>query len=357
MKKILFYPQKTLNEYTSIMRDCIDKEKYILCKNNSLFDFLFADIIHLNWYENLSPNSLKLYLGFIIKLFYLYFLFVTKKRVVYTLHNKLPHDKSNLALSKYLMDFVLRISDVIILHSKYSVNFVPEKYRLKTAYIPHPSYEGIYENIIESPLHRKENSKLVVLTFGAIKPYKNIESIIKIANDISDLNIEFWICGICNSDDYKIELKNKVRTDNVIFDFRFINNGEIPSLLSKVDIVLIPYNVESSLNSGVAILAFSYAKTVISTEIGTVLDFLDSGMVYVYNNSQNDELKNTLCSIYDLFNLGSTLYPKNPVPPVNNSFSIYLDSNRFLIKSWYCSRTTFFAKNSFATANAFAPIS
>ena len=128
MKKILFYPQKTLNEYTSIMRDCIDKEKYILCKNNSLFDFLFADIIHLNWYENLSPNSLKLYLGFIIKLFYLYFLFVTKKRVVYTLHNKLPHDKSNLALSKYLMDFVLRISDVIILHSKYSVNFVPEKY-------------------------------------------------------------------------------------------------------------------------------------------------------------------------------------------------------------------------------------
>lgn len=125
------------------------------------------------------------------------------------------------------------------------------------------------------------------------------ESIIKIANDISDLNIEFWICGICNSDDYKIELKNKVRTDNVIFDFRFINNGEIPSLLSKVDIVLIPYNVESSLNSGVAILAFSYAKTVISTEIGTVLDFLDSGMVYVYNNSQNDELKNTLCSIYD----------------------------------------------------------
>lgn len=299
MKKILFYPQKTLNEYTSIMRDCIDKEKYILCKNNSLFDFLFADIIHLNWYENLSPNPLKLYLGFIIKLFYLYFLFVTKKRVVYTLHNKLPHDKSNLALSKYLMDFVLRISDVIILHSKYSINFVPEKYRLKTAYIPHPSYEGIYENIIESPLHRKENSKLVVLTFGAIKPYKNIESIIKIANDISDLNIEFWICGICNSDDYKIELKNKVRTDNVIFDFRFINNGEIPSLLSKVDIVLIPYNVESSLNSGVAILAFSYAKTVISTEIGTVLDFLDSGMVYVYNNSQNDELKNTLCSIYD----------------------------------------------------------
>ena len=178
MKKILFFPQKTSNEYTSIMRDCIDKEKYILCKNNSLFDFLFADIIHLNWYENLSPNPLKLYLGFIIKLFYLYFLFVTKKRVVYTLHNKLPHDKSNLALSKYLMDFVLRISDVIILHSKYSINFVPEKYRLKTAYIPHPSYEGIYENIMESPLHRKENSKLVVLTFGAIKPYKNIESII-----------------------------------------------------------------------------------------------------------------------------------------------------------------------------------
>ena len=245
MKKILFYPQKTLNEYTSIMRDCIDKEKYILCKNNSLFDFLFADIIHLNWYENLSPNSLKLYLGFIIKLFYLYFLFVTKKRVVYTLHNKLPHDKSNLALSKYLMDFVLRISDVIIVHSKYSINFVPGKYRLKTAYIPHPSYEGIYENIIESPLHRKENSKLVVLTVGAIKPYKNIESIIKIANDISDLNIEFWICGVCNSDDYKIELKNKVRTDNVIFDFRFINNGEIPSLLSKVDIVLIPITFES----------------------------------------------------------------------------------------------------------------
>ena len=100
-------------------------------------------------------------------------------------------------------------------------------------------------------------------------------------------------------EDAGVEFRFNTRVDNVIFDFRFINNGEIPSLLSKVDIVLIPYNVESSLNSGVAILAFSYAKTVISTEIGTVLDFLDSGMVYVYNNSQNDELKNTLCSIYD----------------------------------------------------------
>lgn len=61
------------------------------------------------------------------------------------------------------MDFVLRISDVIILHSKYSVNFVPEKYRLKTAYIPHPSYEGIYENIIESPFIEKKIQNLLFL--------------------------------------------------------------------------------------------------------------------------------------------------------------------------------------------------
>ena len=39
MKKILFYPQKTLNEYTSIMRDCIDKEKYIL---HSVFPFAIS---------------------------------------------------------------------------------------------------------------------------------------------------------------------------------------------------------------------------------------------------------------------------------------------------------------------------
>ena len=72
--------------------------------------------------------------------------------------------------------------------------------------------------------------------------------------------------------------------------------GTAHAVLCAKDYVNEPF---AMINSGVAILAFSYAKTVISTEIGTVLDFLDSGMVYVYNNSQNDELKNTLCSIYD----------------------------------------------------------
>ena len=69
------------------------------------------------------------------------------------------------------------------------------------------------------------------------------------------------------------------------------------------DCVLLPYNTRSALNSGAAYLAFSYGKTVVSTEIGTITDMQQRGLVYGYRFSDNPEedaenLKNAVLAVY-----------------------------------------------------------
>ena len=119
-------------------------------------------------------------------------------------------------------------------------------------------------------------------------------------------DIRFLICGSCNSKDYENELKDRAKSSNITFDFRFIPDEEISGLVSLADAVILPYSQESVINSGVAYLAFSYGKTIISTDFGTAKDLKNSGLIYVYSHrcgtNQSIGLTKSILSLYDDWN-------------------------------------------------------
>src|SRR5690606_13884126 len=91
--------------------------------------------------------------------------------------------------------------------------------------------------------------------------------------------------------------------ENIELRLEFIKDDEITDLIQQSDLLVLPYDLQSSLNSGTVILAFSNRKSVICPEIGTILDLgktKENVLHYRYENVQEHLLKLTQTVQYAL---------------------------------------------------------
>src|SRR5690606_38709211 len=86
-------------------------------------------------------------------------------------------------------------------------------------------------------------------------------------------SVRLLIAGNPNSTAYRQKILNMAEdAGNINLRLEFISDTEIPLLIHQSDLLVLPYDLESSLNSGTVLLAFSYKRTVICPEIGTIGD-------------------------------------------------------------------------------------
>ena len=301
------------NKYISQIKDAIKLAGYNVIHDDNgncrLINFLKSDIFQLNWFE--SVNGLK---GYVKKKIILKIIKLTGKKIITTFHNKITHTPENRTKYFYsIFKYLLEISDGIIIHSNYSYKFIhniaPMIDENKIFYVPHPNYINVYPDSIKYSGYLKKSDELTLLFIGSLSSYKNPEVVIKLANSLKNISgIHFLICGD-GGEERKNYLRSLIDPDNknITADFRFIECGEIPSLLKISDVVLLPYNPVSMLNSGATHLAFSFGKTVITNdEVGTIKDLPDKNLVYTYKyenniNSHVEILKKIVLSIKDEF--------------------------------------------------------
>lgn len=317
--KICFYPFKLkYNTYIDLMKKAAsinDIEVYSVktaFKNLKLFNEI--GIFHINWYEGInSKKRVSSFIEYILKICIIKFLKLNRKKIVWTVHNKVQHNKKNSYLSMSLMKILCKNSDRIVIHSYESINVLENiskdgNIKNKIRYIEHPNYIGSYSktmNNLRKELSIEEN-ELVYLFVGQVSKYKNIEILIKAFNELKFSNSKLIIAGNPSSIEYKDELMCLVNNNkNIITYFKYVDDNEIISMLNTCDIVVLPYDLRSSLNSGTVFLAFSNSKTVISSRNGTILDLLEHNLCFSYDFKNDEEhyvkLKECLKQTYDLY--------------------------------------------------------
>ena len=74
----------------------------------------------------------------------------------------------------------------------------------------------------------------------------------------------------------------------------FLPDEDVGACINRHSILVLPYSLESSLNSGTIFLAFSYKRTVISPLIGTLKEFGDADFFYAYDYTNYQEHKRNL---------------------------------------------------------------
>lgn len=300
--KIVFSPSELIsNSYIKIVKRLIVEEGIDIFSISESFknfhSFLNIKIYHLNWFESLDNASyLHLSVDFIKKIGLLFILKIFKKKIVWTMHNRIQHDTS-FVIIQWIMNYILlAFSHRIVIHCKFSYSVLEENFayyfkyfKKKIVYIPHPNYFNEYGKI-SNKIRSNSDSSLRLLFLGIIRPYKNIELLIESVKCHSASEVKLHIAGNFLSEDYKTTIQSYLKgVDNISTDFRFISDAEIPSIIADYDLLVFPYDLSSILNSGSIILSFSYKKSVISPLIGTLRDFSNCSNFFYYEYSNSAE--------------------------------------------------------------------
>ena len=249
------------------------------------------DIVNLNWFEARVnyKNPIKAAVAYFMNILLLYLFKICRIKIIVTLHNLITHDVYNKKISEKFLVKICSMADALVVMNHYSFTRLKElgdiDFCNKAYLIPHPTYSGAYCDGIKVNL---DDDYFNLLFVGQVRPYKNIELILKVAKHFQNKKIRFYICGYADNTDYRHEIEKKSANSNVILNLKFLDDRELIGWIEASDALLLPYSNKSSLNSGTSILAFSCATTVIGTLTGTLREF-PNDLIYSYEyNSERD---------------------------------------------------------------------
>ncbi|MEM3459332.1 MAG: glycosyltransferase [Candidatus Bathyarchaeia archaeon] len=269
-------------------------EKVYRCWNKGVFyPFqIFKQLLRKNVDVVHIQHEIYLYGGFgsaIIFPFLLFLIRLLRKPVVVTLHGVIPLSKIDERFLKenwirgrpfvmkigltLLVKIIVFLSTAIIVHEESSKETLKSEYRCpprKIFVIHHGVEEG--SDLIEKDEAKRNlglSGKNLILFFGYIAGYKNVELLIESAKFLKTSNWVLIIAGglhpRLNGDreylSYVSSLHEKaseISKDRILFK-GFISEGEIPLYFSAADLIVFPYKI-SMHSSGPLALAASYGK-------------------------------------------------------------------------------------------------
>jgi glycosyltransferase involved in cell wall biosynthesis len=196
-------------------------------------------------------------------------------RIVWTIHNVLPHDTANPALDLELRKAVIERADVIHVLSAGTVAAAAPLYEIpdsKALHIPHPAYLGVYpDEVSDADARRRYGLGADDIVFGFVgnlRPYKGLDDLLDAFESIAASPPDarrrrLLIAGMPAADPSIQGLLERARADpDVVVDARRIPADELSIPLRASDVIVLPYR--SSLNSGALLLALSFGRPVIA---------------------------------------------------------------------------------------------
>ena len=238
-----------------------------------------AEVVHLQWWS--MPLS-------VIYIVLLLVLKARKKKIVFTVHNVVPHEKSLLDI--WLTKKVLSFGDAFIVHSKDNragliENFGAPRESVHVVHMPvHDMYRradiGIRE--LRQKLGLPQRGK-IILSFGNIRPYKGVDILIEAMPQvlqsvphahllIAGQNWNDW------SDPYGRLIDQLHIESHVTTLLRYIPMSEVANLFQVVDLVVLPYR-HFDAQSGVGSIALAFDLPMVVTRVGGLPELVSDSRV------------------------------------------------------------------------------
>lgn len=240
------------------------------------------DLIHLHWTHPLclSKSLFKTLIKTATFLSEVILLKLAGIRLVWTVHNLHNHENVHLLIEKMCHILLARLGDALIVHCEYARKQVIEYYNLNPQrnsvhVIPHGNYIDSYPNNISRRKARRElglNDKFVFLFFGQLRPYKGLDLLIEAFKQLPQDTVELVIAGRALDPDYATLIHDSTKDDpRIITYLRYIDDDTVQHFFQAADIVVLPF--KSIFTSGSLLLALSFGKPVVVSELGCIRDF------------------------------------------------------------------------------------
>lgn len=205
-------------------------------------------------------------------------------RIIWTMHNLLPHTAKERAVAKQIRGGLLTLVDIVHLHSLPALAAAMQHHDLpvaKVRIIPHGNYDGIYPVILRDKARAAlglDTARTVVLLPGQIRAYKAPIALIDAFLETADPDDRLIIAGHRVSDVADLSLPDDPR---VVAKFSFLTHEELAEVYAAADIVALPYT--DSLTSGSAVLAQTLGRGVLGSDTAGLRDVVTppaTGVLY-----------------------------------------------------------------------------
>ncbi|WP_342151967.1 glycosyltransferase [Methylorubrum sp. SB2] len=221
---------------------------------------------------------------------------------VWTIHNKLSHERR---LGDFELSFLTELSalaDVIHLHSPAAIEAVNDGYPVdpaKVIIVPHGSYVGYYppgppKDRARWLLNVPEDAFLFGIV-GQLRPYKGIDILLAAFEEVAERhpNAYLVIAGKPVAPFTEASIKHLAETNPRLRVLPgFLPAHDLARICTAADAIVLPYR--EILTSGSVLLAASYSKPVIVPSTPT-LDFVaEEGMGLTYDAGAPDGLKEAM---------------------------------------------------------------
>ncbi len=214
-----------------------------------------ADVVHFEW---LTVPRLDLRL-------------LPRRPTVLTIHDPLERRRSPLPASAFAS------VDAFVVHSEYARQAVLEQHGLHPdqVHVIHHGVLGIGEafypptvqNASRIPIELADDGSPVVLSYGLIRPYKGIETLLEAWRGIT--GAQLWIVGRPMMDVSGLLAAAGGVGPNQRLVPRFVTPAEQAALFDRADLVVLPYERSERFGfSGVLATALGHGKAIVLSDVG-----------------------------------------------------------------------------------------
>jgi len=256
----------------------------------------YKNIIHIHWPTVFYGSRFWLKSIFLLCVNTI-LLFILKNifgfKIVMTTHNFFAHDYPNPKIDKVGTWLVQALADVFIVQQQVTLREYKEKFPDKSVFfIPHGNYIGAYGPKKEAANDLKRslgfaNGDRIILSFGAIAPYKVNEKIISAVANLKNEPNSYKLLIVGKGDVKYVkrlrEFSKGLGVDSKI-ENKFINDADVPKYFSIADYSIFYYD-QSEMTSGGIILSLSYGIPVITRNI-PASEIVTGSNGFVFNNDE-----------------------------------------------------------------------
>lgn len=214
-------------------------------------------------------------------------------KLVWTLHNILPHDTNLVPVHRFCQRFLARRCEWVRVFAHSSVPkateelHIPEK---KIRVLPEGSYTQIYPNEVSKEEARRRlnipDRARVFLYAGLIKPYKGIVELINAFNRLQQEGAILLVVGKVMDQEYGNQIR-KLLTAKMVLHDRFVPQHELQLYFNAADMVVLPFRKIE--NSGSVIMAMGFSKPIIGPADGVLKERLRYQADWLYDAPQGLE--------------------------------------------------------------------
>ena len=196
-------------------------------------------------------------------------------RVVYTVHNVLPHD-SSAALRQRYRD-IYELADQLIAHDEHARQKLGGEFGIPAAKVSVIPHGPLFDEPPAAGSAARERERLgiapdacIVVTQGIIRPYKGVPFLLDAWKQVAAAHPSavLRIVGT-GDDDILAGIRAKVQElgleKSVLLDLRFLTVDEVRSCLDGADVLAYPY--KDITTSGALLTGVNYGKAVVATTL------------------------------------------------------------------------------------------